>query len=238
MKLDILAFGAHPDDVELGAGGMIAKEVALGRRVGIIDLTRGELGSRGTAEDRDQEAYDSAEILGIELRANLGFRDGFFSNDEFHQREIVRYIRLYQPDLVICNAVTDRHPDHGRGSELVSTACFLSGLAKIKTEWEGLIQGSWRPKAVYHYNQDRYLKPDVVVDITDFMETKMKAVKAFKTQFYNPESNEPETAISTREFLDFLYGRAMEFGRPAGFKYAESFTVERTIGIKSLMDLT
>lgn len=237
MKIDILAFGAHPDDIELGAGGTLAREIEAGRKVGVIDLTRGELGTRGTPESRDQESAASAEILGLEFRINLCFRDGFFTNDEFHQRTIVSYIRHYQPEIVLCNAVRDRHPDHGKGGALVSTACFLSGLNKVKTEWEGVEQNAWKPRAVYHYIQDRYIRPDIVVDITAHMEIKMKAVMAFKTQFYNPDSIEPETAISSKEFLEFLYARAIEFGRPIGVKYAEGFSVERLPGIDSLLHL-
>ncbi len=234
MKIDLLAIGAHPDDVELGAGGTLAKEISSGRKVGIIDLTRGELGTRGNSDIRDQEAASSAELLGVEFRTNLCFRDGFFRNDESHQMALVPYLRHYRPEVVICNAISDRHPDHGKGGDLVSVACFLSGLDKIKTQWDGETQEKWRPKAVYRYIQDRYSKPDFVVDVTDFMETKMKAVLCFKTQFYDPSSTEPETAISSKEFLDFLYSRAIELGRPAGAKYAEGFNVERLPGVDSL----
>ncbi|MBK9399556.1 MAG: bacillithiol biosynthesis deacetylase BshB1 [Bacteroidetes bacterium] len=237
MKIDLLAFGAHPDDVELGAGGTLAKEISLGRKVGVVDLTRGELGTRGSATSRDEEAAASAELLGLEFRTNMCFRDGFFQNDEFHQMALVAYLRHYQPEIVICNAKSDRHPDHGKGSELVSVACFLSGLSKVKSQWNGVEQEVWRPKAVYHYIQDRYLRPDFVVDISDFMEMKMKSVLSFKTQFYDPNSAEPATAISSKEFLEFLYARAIEFGRPIGAKYAEGFTVEKITGISSLFDL-
>jgi bacillithiol biosynthesis deacetylase BshB1 len=238
MKLDILAFGAHPDDVELGAGGTVAKEVAAGKKVAIVDLTRGEMGSRGSAELRDAEATASSKILGLEFRANLGFRDCFFTTDENHLREIVRLIRKFQPELVLANALFDRHPDHGKGSNLVSEACFLSGLAKFESNWEGELQTVWRPKMVFHYIQDRHMKPDVVVDISDFMDVKMKAIKAFKSQFFDPESTEPETAISSKSFLEFLAARAIEFGRPAGFDFAEGFMVERTPGVNTLFDLT
>lgn len=237
MKIDLLAFGAHPDDIELGAGGTILKEISKGKKVGIIDLTRGELGTRGTADDRDREAADSAGILGVEFRANMCFRDGFFVNDEAHQMALVSYIRNYRPEMVICNAIDDRHPDHKKGGDLVSIACFLSGLHRIETYWDDVKQEAWRPKVVYRYVQDRYQSPDFVVDISDFMETKMLAVLAFKTQFYNPSSSEPDTAISSKEFLEFLYGRAIEFGRQAGFKYAEGFNVERYPGVDSLFDL-
>ncbi len=237
MKIDLLAIGAHPDDVELGAGGTIAMEVARGRKVGIIDLTRGELGTRGSAELRDKESAESAEILGVEFRTNMCFRDGFFLNDESHQLALVSYIRYFRPELIICNAVSDRHPDHGKGAALVSQACFLSGLAKIITQWEGVEQELWRPKAVYHYIQDRHIKPDIVVDISGFMDIKMKAVLAFSSQFYNPDSSEPQTAISSKEFIDFLYARAVEFGRPVQAKFGEGFTVERYPGVESLFNL-
>lgn len=237
MKIDLLAIGAHPDDVELGAGGTIAREVSAGRKVGVIDLTRGELGTRGTPEDREREAADAAAILGVEFRTNLCFRDGFFGNDEDHQFRLIEQIRHYRPDIVICNAVTDRHTDHGKGASLVSTACFLSGLRKIVTRWDEQYQEAWRPRAVYHFIQDRYIKPDFVVDITAFMEVKMEAVKAFRTQFYDPNSTEPQTPISSREFLDFLYARATEMGRPTGTRFAEGFTVERIAGVDSLFDL-
>ncbi len=237
MKLDILAFGAHPDDVELGAGGTVAKEVALGRKVGIIDLTRGELGTRGTAELRDEEAIESSQILGIDMRVNMGFRDGFFVDDETHQLELVKWIRHYQPEIVICNAVEDRHPDHAKASSLVSHACFLSGLTKVLTNWDGENQFAWRPKAVYHYIQDRYIKPDFVVDISDYMQVKMQCVKAFKSQFFNPESNEPATAISSKDFIDFLYARCNEMGRQINASAGEGFVVERFIGIDSLLDI-
>lgn len=237
MKIDILAIGAHPDDVELGAGGTIAREIKAGRKVGIIDLTRGELGTRGSADSRDLEAALSAEILGVEFRTNMCFSDGYFLNDSAHQLALVPYLRNWRPDIVICNSISDRHPDHGKGADLVSVACFLSGLTKVKTQWEGEEQTAWRPNAVYHYIQDRYIKPDFVVDISEFMEMKMNAILSFKTQFYNPESPEPETAISSKEFLEFLYARAIEFGRPIGAKYAEGFSVERISGVESLFDL-
>lgn len=237
MKVDLLAFGAHPDDIELGAGGTIAREVAAGRRVGLIDLTRGELGTRGSAELRDKEAAAAAELLGVEFRTNLGFRDGFFKNDESHQREVIRFIRLCQPEVIICNAIRDRHPDHQKGAELVSKAAFLSGLGKISTRWEDEEQEPWRPKAVYHFIQDRYIQPDFVVDISDFMEVKMRSVMAFSSQFYNPASFEPATAISSREFIEFLYARCLDHGRPAGFHYAEGFTVERFPGLRTFFDL-
>lgn len=237
MKLDILAFGAHPDDVELAAGGLMAKEAAAGRKTGIVDLTRGELGSRGTAETRDKEALISSQILGLKIRTNLKFRDGFFMNDEVHQLEVVKMLRKYRPDIVLCNARSDRHPDHGKAGDLVSVACFLAGLVKVETFVDGQQQEPWRPKAVYHYIQDRYLIPDVVVDISEFMEVKMNSIMAFSSQFYNPEMQGPVTPISTPEFLNFLKARCIDFGRQAGVEFAEGFTVERYPGVKSLFDL-
>ncbi|WP_299117303.1 bacillithiol biosynthesis deacetylase BshB1 [uncultured Winogradskyella sp.] len=237
MKLDILAIGAHPDDVELGCGGTVAKEVANGKKVGILDLTRGELGTRGTAETRDQEAADAAKILGVVVRENVAFADGFFINDKAHQLEVIKMIRKYQPEIVLCNAIDDRHIDHGKGSELVSDACFLSGLIKIETSVNGESQSPWRPKGVYHYIQWKDLKPDVVVDITGFMEQKMTSVFAYKTQFYNPDSKEPETPISSKNFSDSIEYRARNTGRMVGVEYAEGYTVERYPAVESLFDL-
>jgi N-acetylglucosamine malate deacetylase 1 len=237
MKLDILAFGAHPDDVELGCSGTIAKEISLGKKVGIIDLTRGELGTRGTAETRDVEATNAAKILGIHVRENLKFRDGFFVNDENHQLEIIKMIRKYQPEIVLCNAITDRHIDHGKGSKLVSDACFLSGLLKIETKLNDENQIHWRPKQVYHYIQWENIEPDFVVDISGFMETKMKSVLAYATQFHKPNSTEPETPITSKNFLNSIEYRAMDLGRLVGVEHAEGFTVERYLTVNSLSDL-
>ncbi len=237
MKLDILAFGAHPDDVELGCGGTIAKEVSLGKKVGIIDLTRGELGTRGTAETRDMESAKAAEILGIAVRENLNMRDGFFVNDEEHQLAVIRMIRKYQPNIVLCNAIDDRHIDHGKGSKLVSDACFLSGLMKIETEYDGKKQQAWRPIAVYHYMQWKNLQPDFVVDISGFNEKRVEAILAYSSQFYNPNSTEPETLIATKNFLESLNYRPQDFGRLIGKDYAEGFNVERYLGVNSLGDL-
>lgn len=237
MKLDILAFGAHPDDVELGCGATIAKEVANGKKVGIVDLTRGELGTRGTAETRDQEASDAAKILGVTIRENLGFADGFFINDEYHQLEIIKMIRKYQPEIVLCNAIDDRHIDHGKGSKLVSDACFLSGLLKIVTEIDNNQQKQWRPKLVYHYIQWKPIEPELVVDVTGFIDTKMDSVLAYKTQFYDPNSKEAETPISSKNFTDSINYRARDLGRLIGVEYAEGFTVERYVAVNSLFDL-
>lgn len=237
MKLDILAFGAHPDDVELGCSGTVAKEVALGKKVGIIDLTQGELGTRGSAETRKEEAQEGARILGVEIRENLKFADGFFVNDQVHQLKIIEKIREYQPDIVLCNAIDDRHIDHGRGSKLVSDACFLSGLRKIETESNGKKQEPWRPKLVYHYIQWKNIQPDFVVDITNFMEKKIASVMAYKTQFYDPKSQEPSTPISDQNFLDSVTYRARDLGRLIGVEFAEGFTVERVVAVNSLYDL-
>lgn len=237
MKLDILAFGAHPDDVELGCSGTILKEVSLGKKVGIVDLTRGELGTRGSAEIRDQEAAAAAEILGVSVRENLNMRDGFFINDEKHQLEIIKMIRKYQPEIVLCNAIDDRHIDHGKGSKLVSDACFLSGLMKIETEYEGEAQKAWRPKVVYHYIQWKNIEPDFVVDITGFTEKKIESILAYRSQFYDPNSNEPESPISSKNFLESLNYRSRDLGRLTGVEYAEGFTVERCLAVNSLGDL-
>ncbi|UOY06245.1 bacillithiol biosynthesis deacetylase BshB1 [Muricauda sp. SCSIO 64092] len=239
MKLDILVFGAHPDDAELGAGGTIAKEVASGKKVGIVDLTRGELGTRGTPEIRDKEAAKAAEILGISIRENLEFADGFFVNDRPHQLEVIRMIREYRPEIVLCNAIDDRHIDHARGAKLVSDACFLSGLVKIDTKMTGggQWQEPWRPKGVYHYIQWKNLEPDFVLDVSRFIEKKQEAILAYSSQFFDPNSDEPETPISSKNFLDSVNYRARDLGRLVGVEYAEGFTTERYVAIKSLDDL-
>lgn len=232
MKLDILAIGAHPDDVELGCGATIAKEVAQGNTVGILDLTRGELGTRESAELRDKESARAAEILGVTVRENLAFADGFFVNDKEHQLEIIKIIRKYRPEVVLCNAVDDRHIDHGKGSKLTSDACFLSGLVKIETGQE-----AWRPKQVYHYIQWKNLEPDVVVDVSGFIHMKVEAVSAYTSQFFDPHSKEPETPISSRNFLDSITYRARDLGRIVGVDHAEGFTAERHVAVRSLQDL-
>ncbi|MCM4168295.1 N-acetyl-alpha-D-glucosaminyl L-malate deacetylase 1 [Arenibacter antarcticus] len=237
MKLDILVFGAHPDDAELGAGATIAKEVANGKKVGIVDLTRGELGTRGSAEIRDREAVASAKILGVSVRENLGFADGFFVNDKEHQLKVVEMIRKYRPDTVLCNAIEDRHIDHAKGSKLVSDACFLSGLMKIETKLEGEGQDAWRPKVVYHYIQWKDLKPDFIVDVSNFMEVKTRAIMAYSSQFYDAKSKEPETPISSKNFTDSVLYRAQDLGRLVGVEYGEGFTTERYIAVKDLGSL-
>jgi bacillithiol biosynthesis deacetylase BshB1 len=238
MKLDILAIAAHPDDVELGCGATIAKEVAHGKKVGILDLTRGELGTRGTAETRAAEAKDAANILGVAVRENLSFADGFFVNDKKHQLEVIKMIRKYKPEVVICNAIDDRHIDHGKGSKLASDACFLSGLIKIETRLDdGVIQEPWRPKQVYHFIQWKNLEPDIAVDVSGYIDVKMASVLAYKTQFYDAKSKEPETPISSKNFTDSIIYRARDLGRLIGVEYAEGFTVERYPAVDSLFDL-
>lgn len=237
MKLDILAFGAHPDDVELSCGATIAKEVALGKKVGIVDLTRGELGTRGSAEIRDQEAKDAAKILGVIVRENLEFADGFFVNDKEHQLEVIKMVRKYQPDIVLCNAIEDRHIDHAKGSSLVSDACFLSGLLKVETELDGKFQEKWRPKQLYHYIQWKNITPDFVVDVTNYIDQKRDAIAAYKSQFYDPNSKEPETPITSKNFTESVLYRSRDLGRLIGTEYAEGYTTERYPAVDSLSDL-
>ncbi len=239
MKLDILVIAAHPDDAELGCGGTIAKHVALGYKVGIIDLTKGELGTRGTELTRQQEATDSAKILGLTVRENLNFRDGFFRNDEEHQLKLIQVIRKYQPQIVLANAIHDRHPDHGKGAELAFNSCFLSGLAKIETMQEGKSQSSWRPKYLYHYIQSQLIVPDFVVDVSEHWKAKMESIKAYKTQFFDPSKSslEPETYISKPTFMTFLEGRGKEFGHSIGVDYGEGFTTTNRMGIDNLFQL-
>jgi bacillithiol biosynthesis deacetylase BshB1 len=237
MKLDILAFGAHPDDVELGCSGTILKEISLGKKIGIVDLTRGELGTRGSAIIRDQEANAAAKILGVSVRENLEMRDGFFINDEKHQLEVIKMIRKYKPEIVLCNAIDDRHIDHGKGSKLVSDACFLSGLLRIETNLDGEQQQPWRPKLVYHYIQWKNIEPDFVVDITGFTDRKIESILAYSSQFYDPNSKEPESPISSKNFLESLNYRSRDLGRLAGVEHAEGFTVERYLAVNSLADL-
>jgi N-acetylglucosamine malate deacetylase 1 len=238
MKLDILVLAAHPDDAELGCGGTIAKHTALGNKVGIIDLTRGELGTRGTPETRQQEALDSAKILGVVVRENLELSDGFFQNNPESQLAIVRAIRKYQPRIMLANAVYDRHIDHAKGASLAYDASFLSGLVKIETfDSDGKKQLPWRPEVVYHYVQSQFISPDFVVDISGQWETKMRSIKAFSSQFFNPASNEPETYISKPGFLKMLEARAVEYGHAIGVSYGEGFTSRRFIGVNSLCDL-
>ncbi len=237
MKLDILAIGVHPDDIELSASGTILKHIALGKTVGILDLTLGELGTRGNANLRTQEANHSAKILGVSVREQLTMADGFFENNETHQKQIIQIIRKFQPELILCNAVSDRHPDHGRSAKLASDACFYSGLVKIETKENGVIQKPWRPKAVYHYIQDNFIEPDFVIDITSFMDKKMESIMAYSSQFFDPNSKEPETPISSASFIEYLKAKSTLFGRAINCDYAEGFTVDRYIGVDNLFDL-
>ncbi|MBA4145016.1 MAG: bacillithiol biosynthesis deacetylase BshB1 [Cytophaga sp.] len=238
MKLDILVLAAHPDDTELGCGGTVASHVAKGYKAGIVDLTRGELGTRGTVQTRDQEATDSARILGVSARENLNLPDGFFQNTRDHQLAVVKAIRKYQPEIILANAVYDRHPDHGKGADLAYDASFLAGLVKIETHDEhGKPQAAWRPKVVYHYIQSQFIQPDFIVDVSDYWDTKMAAIRAFKTQFFDPDSKEPETYISSPAFLNMLEARGTEYGHAIGKKYGEGFTVRRLPGITDLFDL-
>ncbi|MBS1542141.1 MAG: bacillithiol biosynthesis deacetylase BshB1 [Bacteroidetes bacterium] len=237
MKLDILVVAAHPDDAELGCGGTILKHVKAGKKVGVVDLTRGELGTRGTPEGRQKEADEAGRILGLSARENLDLPDGFFQNSESHQIPLIRVIRKYQPDIILANAVHDRHPDHGRGSDLAFEASFLSGLARIETSIDGKAQLAWRPKALYHYIQSQFIMPDFVVDITEQWEGKMESIRAFRSQFFDPSSKEPETFISRPGFLKLLEARATELGQGIGVQYGEGFTSRRWVGVKSLFDL-
>lgn len=237
LKLDILVLAAHPDDAELGCSGTIAAQVAKGNKVGIVDLTHGEMGTRGTPELRLQEADKAAQILGLAARENMGFQDVFFKDDAEHQLKLVQVIRKYQPEIVLANAVTDRHPDHGKGSSLATNACFMSGLTKIETYQDGVKQAPWRPKFVYHYIQNNYIQPDFIVDISEFWDTKVKSIAAFGSQFFDPKSQEPASFISSPEFLPFIESRGREFGHRIQVKYGEGFTVERFIGVADLFDL-
>jgi bacillithiol biosynthesis deacetylase BshB1 len=237
MKCDVLAFGAHPDDIELGAGGSIAKMTHSGARVAMVDLTRGELGTRGTPEMRDEEARNAAAILGVTHRHNLGLRDGFFQNDESSKRAVIEQIRRFQPNIVLANTPKDRHPDHGRGSELVREAVFLSGLAQIKTSWQGVDQQSWRPSKLYYYLQFYEPLPDLIVDISGYEHLRMDSVLAHKSQVYDPNSSGPQTVISSKAFLDSVHFRSANWGRQIGVPFGEAFEVERTIGVRDLRDL-
>jgi bacillithiol biosynthesis deacetylase BshB1 len=237
MKLDLLIFAAHPDDAELGCSGTILRAIAAGKKVGIVDLTRGELGTRGTAETRDAETVASNLILGLHVRENLEMRDGFFRNDEEHQIKIIQMIRKYTPEIVFSNAMHDRHPDHGKASDLVNDALFLAGLPKIRTEIAGIQQDAFRPRLLFQYLQDRYIEPDIIVDVTEFWDKKMECILAFKTQFFNPDSEEKETYISTPSFLKVVEARSRELGKAIGAEHAEGFTSRKLLGIDNLFDL-
>jgi N-acetylglucosamine malate deacetylase 1 len=237
MKLDLLVIAAHPDDAELGCGGTIVKHLAAGKKVGILDLTRGELGTRGTAEIREAEANEAAKVLGLTVRDNVGLADGFFQNSKSDQLKLVAAIRKYQPEIVLANAVYDRHPDHGRASDLIYDSSFLAGLPKVETTLDGKGQIAWRPKAIYHFIQSRSLTPDFVVDVTDFWDVKMKSVLAYKSQFHDPRSKEPATFISSPQFLKMVEARAIEYGQIIGVQYGEGYMVRKAIGVKNLFDI-
>ena len=238
LKLDILVLPVHPDDAELGCAGTILKELAAGKKVGIVDLTRGELGTRGSAEIRDKEAARSAELLGLTVRENLSIPDGFFENTKKYQLRVIAAIRKFQPEILITNAYHDRHPDHGRANQLVEASAFLSGLRKIETYQDGQLQEAWRPKMVFHFIQDNYIKPDFVVDVTAYWDKKIESIHAFGSQFYNPGwDDEPQTYISSPGFIEGVEGRAREFGKSIQVKYAEGFTSTKILGVNSLFDL-
>lgn len=238
IKLDILVLSVHPDDAELGCAGTILKHIALGKKVGIVDLTRGELGTRGSAEIRDKEAMVAAEILGLSARENLGLPDGFFQNTKEYQLKVIEAIRKYQPEIIITNAYHDRHPDHGRASELVYTAAFLSGLVKIETFADGTLQQPWRPEILLHFIQDEYITPDIVVDVTEFWDKKIQSIYAYGSQFYNPDwEGDAQTYISSPEFIKIVEGRAREYGKSIHVTYAEGFTSRRILGVDNLFNL-
>jgi bacillithiol biosynthesis deacetylase BshB1 len=233
MKLDILAIGSHPDDVELGCSGVLISEAKKGKKTGVIDLTQGELGTRGTAETRLAEAEEAGKIMGVSVRENMKLKDGFFHNDEHNQLQLIKILRKYQPEIVIGNIMADRHPDHGRAGSLIYDSCFLSGLVKIKTEENGEVQQKWRPKYLFHYIQDRFYEPNVIVDISHVWEERLNAIKAYKTQFHNPESNEPQTYISSPQFLEAIIARAKLLGKRIGVEFGEGFLSMKNIGIRS-----
>ncbi|MAS52481.1 MAG: bacillithiol biosynthesis deacetylase BshB1 [Flavobacteriales bacterium] len=235
MKVDILAFAAHPDDVEISCSGTIIKHIEMGYKVVVVDLTQGELGTRGTAKTRQKEAAEASKILGIAERENLKMEDCFFESSEKNKKKIISVIRKYQPKLIFANSIKDRHPDHAKASSLVSEACFLSGLSKIKTEINGTVQLAWRPEAVYHYIQDYYIEPDFIVDISQQIDAKIKTIKAYKTQFYDPNNKEPETPISREDFFEFIKARAKNFGRLIKTDYAEGFTVEVPLKVDDVL---
>lgn len=238
LKLDILVLSVHPDDAELGCAGTILKHIASGKKVGIVDLTRGELGTRGSAEIRDKEAAASAQILGLAARENLSLPDGFFQNDKEHQLKIIAAIRKYQPQIIITNAYHDRHPDHGRASDLVEASVFLAGLRKIETSVNGETQDPWRAGLLLHFIQDEYIKPDILIDVTDYWDKKIESIHAFGSQFFNPNwENEPQTYISSPEFIQLIEARAREFGKAIQVKYAEGFTSRKLLGVDNLFNL-
>jgi N-acetylglucosamine malate deacetylase 1 len=237
MKLDILAIAAHPDDAEISCSGTLMKHLALGYKVGILDLTRGEMGTRGTPELRDQEAANAASVMGLSFRENVALSDCFFQNDQSSQLKVIAQLRRFMPDVVLCNAPEDRHPDHGKAAALAIDACFYAGLAKIETFWDGKSQAPWRPKQVFHYVQDRFLVPDLVVDITPFWDKKRAALEAYRSQFFNPASKEQETYISTEIFWQFLEARGREMGHYIGASHGEGFLKTKMLEVDDLVIL-
>jgi len=237
VKIDVLAFGAHPDDVELGCSGVLMMEKMQGKKTGVIDLTLGELGTRGTPETRRIESIAATAIMQLDVRDNLALADGFFQNDKAHQLKVIEAIRTYQPEIIICNAPADRHPDHGRGARLLQEAAFLAGLRKIETLTNGKLQTPWKPKLVLHYVQDRYLQPNFVYDITAVIDRKIEAIKAYSTQFNSPDTSEPQTYISSPDFLDSILYRAKMLGKMIGVPYAEGFISEKMLGINTFDSL-
>ena len=234
---DILAFGAHPDDVEISASGSILKSISQGKTVSIVDLTQGELGTRGSMQTRAKESADASKLLGVKKRVNLKLKDGFINSSEQSIQSVIEQIRRFKPEIIFANAIEDRHPDHGKAAKLVSDACYLSGLRKIKSQWEGIEQDAHRPRLVLHYIQDYYTKPDIVFDVSDFVDQKMQVIQAYNSQFFDPKSSEPNTPISSEDFFDFLKGRMKDLGRPVNYKYAEGFTVNRLIGVNDLFNI-
>ena len=238
IKLDILALGSHPDDVEMSCSGTLLAAAAIGKKIGVVDFTRGELGTRGTPAIREAEAAAAAQIMGLSIRENLGLPDGFFRNDREHQMPLIAAIRRYQPEIVLCNAIQDRHPDHGRGAELATDACFLAGLRMIETLGDdGLPQAPWRPKNVYHYIQDRAIAPAFVVDISAHWPGKWESIQAYGSQFFNPNASGPATYLSNQEFSKFMEARAREYGHMIGVEFGEGFTVHRPVGVRQVSDL-
>ena len=237
MKLDILAFGARPDDVEISSGGTILKYISEGKKIGIIDLTKGELGTRGSAELRMEEAKKASTLLSLSIRKNLNMKDGFFEETEENKLKIIQEIRTYQPEIVLANSISDRHPDHGNAGKLIADACFLAGLQKIETKIDGIVQEAFRPRLVLHYIQDYFIEPDIAIDVSAFTEEKIKVIQSYKSQFFDPQSSEPNTPISGEEFFDFLKGRMLTVGRPFGAMHAEGFTISRIFGVKDLFQL-
>jgi bacillithiol biosynthesis deacetylase BshB1 len=237
LKLDVLVIAAHPDDAELSCAGTICALVDQGKRVGVLDLTRGELGTRGDIHTRASESASASKILGIHYRGNVGLADGFFENNELSQKQLIPFVRELQPEIVLTNALSDRHPDHGKAAKFVVDTCFLSGLKKIHTEWEGKPQEEWRPKLIYHFIQDRLTVPDFVVDISTYWETKKKAILAYSTQFYNPSTEGPDTYISSPQYLQYIEARGVSFGHMIGVAYGEGFHSGRVLGVNNLFDL-